>query len=41
VALLTELSRKGQWEEIINQMNKLIPNAELSKLRSSDLSKVS
>lgn len=41
VALLTELSRAGQWEEIINQMNHLIPNAELSKLRVSLLSKVS
>jgi FlaA1/EpsC-like NDP-sugar epimerase len=38
---LTELSRQGQWEEIISEMNQLIPNAELSKLRVSDLLKVS
>lgn len=38
---LTELSRQGQWEEIISEMNQLIPNAELSKLRISDLLKVS
>lgn len=38
---LVDLSRKGRWEEVINRMNQLIPNAELSKLRISDLSKIS
>lgn len=38
---LVDLSRKGRWEEVINRMNQLIPNAELSKLRISDLTKIS
>jgi len=38
---LVDLSRMGKWEEIINRMNQLIPNAELSKQRISDLTKIS
>ncbi len=38
---LVDLSREGRWEEVINRMNQLIPNAELSKLRISDLTKIS
>ena len=38
---LVDLSRDGRWEEVINRMNQLIPNAELSKLRISDLTKIS
>lgn len=41
VEILVELSRQGQWEEIINKMNNLIPNAELSKSKVNDLLKVS
>jgi len=38
---LVELANRGLWEEIIDQLNDLIPNAELKKTRISDLSKIS
>ncbi len=41
VKTLVEFSNQGQWKEIINLMNRLIPNADLSKSRVSDLSKIS
>lgn len=38
---LIALSNQGCWEEIIDRLNYLIPDAELSKSRVSDLSKIS